>query len=88
MDGQTTYLDEFNATAPDLSREVNVIVAKTPETPTIELTELNVTKNGIYTPEEGYAGFNKVNVDVLTYDIDCEIERPKIEFISAEVLSN
>ena len=26
MDGQTTFLDEFNATAPDLSREVNVIV--------------------------------------------------------------
>ncbi|MBP5597783.1 MAG: hypothetical protein J6Y02_20610 [Pseudobutyrivibrio sp.] len=26
MDGQTTFLDEFNATAPDLSREVNVMV--------------------------------------------------------------
>lgn len=26
MNGETTFLDEFNATAPDLSREVNVIV--------------------------------------------------------------
>ena len=26
MNGETTFLDEFNATAPDLSREVNVMV--------------------------------------------------------------
>ena len=26
MNGETTFLDEFNATAPDLSREVNVVV--------------------------------------------------------------
>ena len=26
MNGETTFLDEFNTTAPDLSREVNVIV--------------------------------------------------------------
>lgn len=28
MDGQTTFLDEFNATAPDLSRDINVMVCK------------------------------------------------------------
>lgn len=49
MDGQTTFLDEFNATAPDLSREVNVIVygGSTPgPTPgmTIEVKKLSFNK--------------------------------------------
>lgn len=85
MDGQTTYLDEFNATAPDLSREVNVIVSKGEAS---ILEPIDITENGVYIPPEGITGFNEVSVNVSGYDIDCEIERPKIEFISAEVLSN
>lgn len=63
MDNQTTFLNEFNVTAPELSKDVNVIVA--PGSGSSTLIEKTITENGTYYASQDDAnGYSSVTVEV------------------------
>ena len=68
MDNQTTFLNEFNVTAPELSKDVNVIVA--PGSGSSTLIEKTITENGTYYASQDDAdGYSSVEVNVEDSDM-------------------